>query len=56
MSDDVGCHGPCQQGRKECPHPQACYRPEDGSKPQVSSLLIAIMLVLVIFIALWVLS
>ena len=23
------CHGPCRQGRAECPTPHACERPDD---------------------------
>lgn len=48
------CHGPCQQGRLPCPTPDACQRPEDSK--QTSSLVIAIMLVLTIFIVLLVLA
>lgn len=26
------CHGPCSQGRNECPTPQACYLEEELNK------------------------
>lgn len=22
-----GCNGPCQQGKRDCPHPDACFMP-----------------------------
>lgn len=27
----MSCSGPCDQGRKECPAPDACESPDDGA-------------------------
>lgn len=29
VNEPDACHGPCQQGRIPCPHPEACHRPEE---------------------------
>jgi hypothetical protein len=46
------CHGPCQQGRAECPTPEACERPP--SQPDGLELLggLAVALAAVVVIGL----
>ena len=44
------CHGPCQQGRAECPTPEACERPP--GEPDGLELLGALAAVLVVIVAL----
>lgn len=33
IEQNYGCNGPCQQGKQDCPHPDACFMPcrEAGS-------------------------
>ena len=43
------CSGPCQQGRRTCPTPEACQRPDDSGLPGLAlTLAIAIGLIAVI--------
>lgn len=43
------CSGPCQQGRRTCPTPEACQRPDDSGLPGLAlTLTIAIGLIAVI--------
>lgn len=43
------CSGPCQQGRRTCPTPEACQRPDDSGLPGLAiALAIAIGLIAVI--------
>ena len=43
------CSGPCQQGRRACPTPDACRRPDDSGLPgPAMALAIAIGLIAVI--------
>ena len=30
MSKHLECNGPCEQGRKPCPCPEACRVPDEG--------------------------
>ncbi|MFM1990266.1 MAG: hypothetical protein RJA99_3223 [Pseudomonadota bacterium] len=42
MVNSFGCKGPCDQGRKNCPHPQACElddEPEYGPREWFDSTL-----------------
>lgn len=45
-----GCHGPCDQGRRACPVPDACQRINDGRVPHAWStrILLGIGLVLTV--------
>ena len=43
------CSGPCQQGRRACPTPDACRRPDDSGLPgPAMALVIAIGLIAII--------
>ena len=43
------CSGPCQQGRRACPTPDACRRPDDSGLPgPAMALAIAIGLIAII--------
>jgi hypothetical protein len=40
----MSCTGPCEQGRKTCPTPEACQRPDhDGGMELLGMLMIYLM-------------
>lgn len=53
------CHGPCDQGRRPCPTPEACVMPdEDAPKHEVfkvvmKDIAISVALITVIFFIVW---
>lgn len=53
----TGCTGECQQGRKQCPTPQACFLPDkDLEEPKIDWAFVAynaIMILIVIAGVVW---
>lgn len=37
-----GCSGPCEQGKKPCPTPEACRVPDEGQKMYWEDVTIAV--------------
>lgn len=51
------CHGPCQQGRAECPTPAACERPDNDESTWrlLGQAFLAVVLAVIVVVALGVL-
>jgi hypothetical protein len=53
----IRCHGPCEQGRKPCPTPDACeLREEDGSNELFYIFVIAVTFVSIMALLAFVVS
>lgn len=51
VNDELtGCSGPCEQGRRKCPHPDACFRPEDPAMTTQLAQAIALVAVTVLLL------
>lgn len=48
----MNCHGPCEQGRRACPCPQACYQPEEDDRMDVVVLAVLLTWVLIVILGL----
>lgn len=52
----TGCTGECQQGRKQCPTPQACFLSDEEIEPKIDWAFVAynaIMILIVIAGVVW---
>lgn len=41
----MSCSGPCEQGRRKCPTPEACFNPEEATPPRIYGRLISLLFI-----------